>query len=99
MTVTQKEQKCVSTHNKHGVHEANYVPSDPVLEALHVFLDHSIGLWSPRGNHLAVGTEVVDRLATKFTDIVDGTLQRVAVVFHQDNNHVVRVTSSLFHVI
>jgi len=74
-------------------------PSDPILQTLHVQVDHLVDLWSPRGEVLAVVGESVDGLAAHLPNVVDGFLACLAVVVHEDDDQVVGVAARLFDVV
>jgi len=69
------------------------------LQTLNISSNVLINLRAPRREFFAVLDEGIDSLSAQVTDEIDGALKTVAMVFHEDDDHVVRVATGLFDVI
>lgn len=75
------------------------VPDDPVLETLYVFGDHLVNLWTPRRKLFLVLAESVDSLGAQIANVIHSALEGMAVVEHEDDDHIMRVATRLLDVV
>lgn len=72
---------------------------DPVLETLYVFGNHLVDLGTPRRELFLVLAEGVDGLSAQIAHVIHSALEGMAMVEHEDDDHVMRVATGLLDVV
>ena len=66
---------------------------------MHVALHHFVNFGTPRRDDFAILDKVVDGLPAELANEVDCALQGVAVISHEDDDHIVGVAARLFDIV